>query len=412
MTSKRLIATATLVFLIGPFVLTARPADRVTARTPNASYFLSPQGSDRGRCTRRAPCRTLDRAYHLAKRGEVIELAAGSYPSQEISGKRTGARGKGRAVFRPASRARVEVNRLSILPGVANAEFVRLDFPEGWAAGEGDTGSPARNIVFRRTSGRLFAIENVARLSVLGGVYGPSVDAPSQIKVYNVGNTYRPTDVLIDGVLFRDFTRSGSDVHTECLQVYAGLRITIRNSRFTNCDGTGALALTSFAKTSLRGVLVENNWFDERGDAFYAIQADQSVKEIVFRYNSATKSLVFNDCDKQDCGSARVVGNYMPWSHALCARSVTFSRNVFQGGRCSSTDYRVGRLNFVDAVGFDLHLRRGSAAVCRGDWKELPRRDIDGQVRPRKYRPDAGADQLPKTTSRKGLPRRCRLKRR
>ena len=313
-------------------------------------------------------------------------------------------------MFRPATGAHAAVARLELEAGVADIELRNLHFPNGWTLGPADDGVPARNVVFRRTTGARFTIQNGRRITIVGGSYGPSLDAPSQIKTYNPESRRMPVDITVSGVRFHDYSRSDDSVHTECLQVYAGQRVVIRNSRFTRCDGTGALALTTLSGTTLRRVIVENNWFDETGDAYDAVQADGSVRDLLFRYNSATKSVIFTGCEDGPCGPARVVANYLPYNPSLCQSGVGYSHNVLAGGRCGGTDVAVHRLSFVDARGFDLHLTPSSAARCRGARDDFPARDIDGQRRPRRYRADAGADQLTGTPGGPSVPRRCRVR--
>jgi len=335
-----------------------------------------------------------------------VELAGGAYGDHQLS--RDPRKTSGAVTFRRGSSGRPSFESLEINPGVNGVVLVGLNFIDV-AIGTGD-GAPARNITLRNTTGSRLTIMNARSVSVLGGSYGPSVDDPSQIKVYNPDDAAMPTDILVEGVRFHDYTRTADDIHTECLQVYAGERITLRRNRFTNCDGTGALALTTLSSTRLKNVLVENNWFDERGDAFYAVQADVSVENLIFRYNSSLKGLIFTDCTKSRCGSAVMTGNYMPWSHSLCVSTTRYAHNVFEGGTCGATDTRVSRLDFVDAKRFDLHLKPTANAICRGDWSDFPIRDLDGQLRQRAYRPDAGADQLWKRAGDATVPRRCSVK--
>ena len=378
------------------------------AKPKVATVFLSPTGSDSGNCTRAAPCRSLQRGYRMARPGGLVELAGGAYGEQELA---ADARKAGEVVtFRRGSSGRPSFERLEISPGVNGVVIVGLHFVDGIAVGTGDDGAPAQNITLRNTTGSRFTIMNAKSVSILGGSYGPSVDDPSQIKVYNPDDAALPRDILIERVRFHDYTRTADDVHTECLQVYAGERITLRRNRFTNCDGTGSLALTTLSSTRLKDVLVENNWFDERGDAFYAVQADVSVENLIFRYNSSLKGLIFTECTKALCGSAIVTGNYMPWSHSLCVPTARYAHNVFEGGKCGATDTSVSRLDFVDAKGFDLHLKPAANAICRGDWKNFPRRDLDGQLRQHAFRPDAGADQRWKRAGDRTVPGRCSVK--
>jgi hypothetical protein len=380
----------------GPGSRAPRPAD----------VFLSPTGSDSAGCKRSSPCRTLERGYRAAKAGQVVELAAGDYPSATLRRDRHKRPGSARVTLQAARGARARIGHLVLAGGVRGLVFRHLDFPDGWDAGPDDGGPPAQDISFRGTTGATFSIMNARGLTVAGGAYGPRVDDAPQIKVYNPDDTYLPTRILIAGVRFHDFTRSSEDVHTECLQVYAGLRVTIRGNRFSNCDGTGALDLTTLGASRLRDAVVENNWFDATGDAYYAVQVDLSVERLVFRYNSSPKSMAIMPCSGSPCGSATVSSNVMEWNPSFCAAGVVYVDNVLRGGRCDRSDQRVRRLGFVDEAAFDLHLAPSSPARCAGDPAVIPATDVDGQRRGRGRRPDAGADQAPVT---RPLSARCRL---
>jgi hypothetical protein len=55
------------------------------AVTPvGANLFVSPSGSDSGPCSQAAPCASLNAAYQLAKPGQTVSVAAGTYPYQVI----------------------------------------------------------------------------------------------------------------------------------------------------------------------------------------------------------------------------------------------------------------------------------------------------------------------------------------
>jgi hypothetical protein len=271
----------------------------------------------------------------------------------------------------------------------------------------------ADDVTLTRLSAPLFYIVGrVSNVRLLGGSYGPAVNDHPQIKPYNLDNQVGPRNVLLDGVTLHDFTRDSPEVHTECLQVYAGTNITIRRSRFTNCDGTAALAIGKIGSAPMDGVLVENNWFDKRGDTFYGIGLSYDIRNLVFRYNSASKAIAFlnrpENCTMGTCGPYAFVGNYMPVGHGWCDRSrVTYRHNVWRGARCSETDRNVGALAFVNEDAFDLHLSPNSSAVCSGDPKNHPGIDIDGQRRTKRFRPDAGADQAARTARPRSLMRVC-----
>ena len=51
----------------------------------SASVFVSPSGSDSNPCTQAAPCKSFDRAYHVAAPGSTVSVAAGNYGVQRIT---------------------------------------------------------------------------------------------------------------------------------------------------------------------------------------------------------------------------------------------------------------------------------------------------------------------------------------
>ena len=45
---------------------------------------MSTTGADGNSCTATAPCKTLARAYNVAVAGDVVQLAPGTYPRQDV----------------------------------------------------------------------------------------------------------------------------------------------------------------------------------------------------------------------------------------------------------------------------------------------------------------------------------------
>ena len=243
--------------------------------------------------------------------------------------------------IRPAAGASVSIGMMTLAPGVSNVTFESLHFPEGWEAGPTDDGPPVSDVTFRRTTGRLFLIRAALRLAVLGGSYGPSVDEKPMVAVYNPWSTYAPTDITIDGVYFHDFTRSAPDVHTECLQIYSGVRVAVRNSRFDNCDGTGSVQVAKSFSAPVEDVTFAWNWFGPRGDAFYNVQTTLCTG-VTFRANAMSKGLYFAACPFE-VRPVSAIANTFPWNLNLCKAPARYVSNVVSGGRCSSTDHAVSR---------------------------------------------------------------------
>ena len=336
----------------------------------------------------------------MARRGETVDIQAGDYPAQRIAPDATKADGSGVVSFRPAPGANVTVEGIVVEPGAAHISFEGLTLTGVWEAGPGDGGTPAMDVAFRRVQAVSFYIMNAIGVRVIGGSYGPAVNGQAQIKVYNPQDQYAPSDILIQGVHFHDFTRT-PERHTECLQVYAAAGVTIRGNWFSNCDGTGSLSVVRLFDAPVRDVLVENNFFqtgDGLDEPFYDLNTNLCANNIVIRYNSFTKGLAINECSWAFSGRMTIVGNYgMMSRYSVCDRStVTYVSNVWVGrdaGRCGATDRIAPRLQFVDLRGKDLHLLATAAAVDAGSPDNLPRLDIDGTLRPLGTRPDAGADE-------------------
>src|SRR3954451_23944060 len=97
--------------------------------TAAPALHVAPGGSDGGRCTAARPCASFDRAYHAARAGQVVRVAAGAYPDQRIT-PRGGALASP-VVFRPAAGARVSVGDLALTG--SQVVFERMSF-ESWTA--------------------------------------------------------------------------------------------------------------------------------------------------------------------------------------------------------------------------------------------------------------------------------------
>jgi hypothetical protein len=253
--------------------------------------------------------------------------------------------------------------------------------------------STTANVTLRNLNIRggffIFSSQNV---SVIGGSVGPGVDYHSMITSEWL-NTTPPRNILVDGVYFHDWTRTGSAVHTECLQVGGGDGVTVRNSHFHHCDVMD-LHVTWYGDAPMtKNVTVENNTFEGSTDGgFYAIGAN-AFANLLLRNNSLAQGFViFNGGGQQGPNTnVRVIGNVGPRDGSwACEAGVTFLHNVWNGATCGPTDVNAAS-GFVNAGGGDFHLIAGATAINRGDPASYPATDIDGRSRPMGGAPDAGA---------------------
>ena len=283
--------------------------------------------------------------------------------------------------------------------GARHLELRDMALPGGW-----QTDANAADVIMRNLDSRHLFINSSQQVSVIGGRVGPTgpVNYHPQI---DATTPTPPRDILIDGVTFHDWRVAVPGQHTECLQIGGGDRITVRNSRFINCEATGNLHITHYGDPSprTRNVTIENNFFSTTINGYYAIQA-YAVQNLLIRNNSATQGFLVMPFpgDTVAANNVRVVAQ--PRSRpprGSASPGCSTASNVFfwgiagqQAAKCDSSDTALtGTSNpgFVNPGALDLHLTASSPALGRGAATEAAVTDIDGE--PRGASPDAGADE-------------------
>jgi hypothetical protein len=399
-----------------------------------AAVFLSPHGSDSGPCTRRSPCRSFDRGYHVASPGQVVEAAAGNYGTQTVLYDASKEGVPANVVIQPATGAMVTIGDLDIAPsrfvkGATHLTVRNLILTGDIAingcgqpvdgqqcpANSGGNYIDLYNLDVRGEYG--FYCASCDHVSVfnsrIGPVsYGNPCNGSAHPEVQNAYDTIngvklkRSHDLLFDGDTFENFSRCSSSDHTECLQVEPADNVTIRNSVFRRCDTMVINFANDFAGDSKsaagygapNNILIENNFLDEAmdhsgGPTYYSLNIRECTN-CTIRYNSWLQE------PRQPTGEIslnnRYVGNLGPMSQGNCySNGVSYAYNVWRGAKCGTTDLNVASLGFANSTpgSFDLHLAAGSPALNRGDPGNYPAGDIDGQARPLGSAPDAGADE-------------------
>lgn len=376
------VALALLGLLLLPVVGAARPDAPAASQ---ADVFLSPSGSDANPCSRARPCRTLDRAYAVARLGQTVELAAGSYEGDHEIGA-AAKTGSGVVVFRPASGASVTVGGIT-LRGQTHVEFRDLTAGSWFVRN-------VRDVTFRNVTTNFFFIRSSDSVRVLGGSVGPIQDGTSPT-IGNYAGEPPSSNILVDRVLFHDIGRQNCPgCHVECLFLQESNGVVIRNSKFTRCDVMDLYISPTQGGPTASNVLIENNWFDTPTDGgYYAVNLNPDPgtdpRNFVFRYNSLDAGLLIYP-EPTYLGS-KVIGNVgrVPY----CGQTgIEYAGNVWANQRCGPTD-RIAPAGYVDAEGFDFHLRPGSRAIAAGPVGSAPAVDLDGDRRPIRRAPDAGADQ-------------------
>jgi hypothetical protein len=360
------------------------------------SLYVSTTGSDGAPCTQTAPCRSLDRAYHVAKPGQVVVVKAGSYPSQTLN--QDPSKSAPAVVFQADTGASVTLSKL-----VIHASYVdvrSLTITGIWYVGIADSATPQasqpHDVTLRNLTTARMYIAGASDVAVLGGSIGPSVDLSSEIKA--CGNcTYVPTNIVLDKVTFHDYTRVTVGGHMECLHVYPARSLTIRNSRFLNCAVMDLFLENYGLGGDLRDVTLENNVFDQPGShagllsrGYVAVNfaaRSRTITNVRIAYNS----LLVGDIPGANASGVSnfvVEGNVAP--SVRCYAGVTYRYNVWTNWRCGITD-RVAPTGFADTAHYNFQPVAGAASINAGDLNAYPSTDAIGRARYLGVAPDAGA---------------------
>jgi hypothetical protein len=353
-----------------------------------ADHYVSASGSDAAACTQAAPCKSFTRAFKVSSPGQTVSVAPGSYPGQTIA-----------ADSSKVSTADVTFlgNGASTGEIVVEASHLTLkDFNTGgWKASEGTTDITFQNVNITRGA---FFVNSATNVSVLGGV----VDGAGQywtngndVKTMSSASTV-PSGILFDGVTIQNFRRApGSSDHVDCLHVMAVNGLTIRNSRFANCEAFDVL-FTMFLGPTPSNILIENNFFRCCGSGFYSVQLGgdhgEAFQNVTIRNNSADKGMTVGESGSNTLANVAYYNNDIPGIGGCNRAGVTADYNVLfdASAKCGSHDL-LAASGFASAT--DLHLVAGAAAINAGLAGQAPARDIDGQGRPQGPAPDIGADE-------------------
>jgi Recombinase len=287
-------------------VLPSAGASSAAPHQRSTVLVVSPNGSDAAQCTERSPCRTLARAYGVAGTNSVIQLQAGTYPEQSVTGKKPGTK---RIVFRsaPGTRARIQGIR------VANASrltFRRLDLgaQRGTGAGRGLlVDACSSDIRFESVRGdRFLIVEGTRGITFRGGSWGGygegrddsaigTAGATGPTRICN-GRTAAPArKILFDGVTFHDVywgkrSTEWNGAHPDCFEIngYAD-GVVLRNSRFIRCAST--FTVLGGDQGDIKNVTFAHNIYLWAGpDTYFALQITSGGKvgrcgNVVFRNN-------------------------------------------------------------------------------------------------------------------------------
>ena len=357
----------------------------VPAAASAAVRYVNSAGADAGNCANAgAPCRSFSYAYRQAAPGDVVEVAPGSYPDQDIP--KVSGRGGPAVAFRPAGGA------ISLADLQIHGDHVSIQGVSSSGV-DVDHGAGVRDVTVIGVRAQQIWLENAHDVRFLGGSYGGNQDHPTM----QISGQPASTNVLLDGVDFHDAVATNSSVHMECIWAGGVQGFTVRNSIFRNCAYFDIFFTPPATGRDPRDVLLENNVFEvtkqwNGQNAPYAMNVANWLSRadnFVFRNNTFGGDVAIQP---SALSGVRMVGNIGPI--ASCKSGVQYSHNVFSKTKCSGTDKQVGGAmsQFVDLGGHDWRLRAGAAAINAGNPNDYPPTDREGLLRAGP--PDAGAHEF------------------
>lgn len=202
------------------------------------------------------PATSLDSAYRAAPSCSIVELQAGTYPTQRLSfdASKTSTDD---VIFRPVAGAVVTIPQFLTgrynVAGDAAKHFELRDLTIRDVQIDRD----AEDVTLRDMSMDKFFIRAASDVTIVGGEVGPWVNDVATI--FGCGGCPAPRDILIDSVVFHDFLIDNAEKHAECMQIWpsGASGIVIRNSIFRNCTDFGILV-----KAPNTGVVIEDSFFE------------------------------------------------------------------------------------------------------------------------------------------------------
>jgi hypothetical protein len=360
-----------------------------------------------------AACGSIVAAWNACRPGDTIEIKAGTYGAQTISGDKAS----------PGCEVKGE-DGTTIGALVTSGDFFTLDNVVVDVGSQKNAGwkDTASNVSLSdvRFHGPFVSIEisgasNIrwtgGELGVAGQLGGPRVcgeDAePVQIEDSN--------HIVFDGIHFHpqdaDPTPnacSANGFHLEMMRLDGGTAFfTLSNSTFDSGDrsGTASIFITEPGGfTDPHDLTFENDFFGTN-DSVGAIDVHSNVNpclNFTFAYNTFLQSAGAFQCES--AVNMRWIGN-LGASYAGGSCLGTYTDNVWQDsakGSCGTDKWVLGTRGQTDRLGLGgpdgFHLQAGSPAINAGEkggycLSTLHGLDHDGQGRPRGVRCDAGADE-------------------
>jgi len=333
--------------------------------------YVSPTGTDSGKCTKSQPCRTFARAAQVAaeQKRSLVVVRPGTYPKQTVPA------GNRPIVFKGDPGA-----KLRALDNAANGvTFSGLDVDAAFA----------KTLAFHN-SGNNASFRN--------GRIGNVTDEK--------GALVSGTNFTFDNVVFHDVELTDPNIHNECLYAIVVPGMKLRNSTFMRCATMDAFftygSWWNPLPPAYGNVTIENNVFahslkEDNSWHYYSLYIGNTANNggtlsgWTVRHN--TFEIAANS-DRTTATGTRWTGNIGGWN---CVRGVSYSYNV--GDKCGATDKSVqpsastqtttAPFGWVNPAAYDFRLKAGSPALNVVHASAATK--LDRNAKARGSAPDAGA---------------------
>jgi Recombinase/Protein of unknown function (DUF1565) len=354
----KVVATCSLIVGVGIAHGEVLKQDSRAAKKAPA-IVVAPSGSD-SRCRRgyrSRPCASLSKAYSLARCGDAIEVAAGSYGDQHVIETTAGSTCNGNPIlFHAASRTKPTISWISFGRWSGGARFDAADnlTLRGFRVTRGlSMWGDVVNVTLDDIDGGSFFIAGGTNIRVINSDWGPcGAEAiigdcrnyypgdgrSGQVRIISGTNLLFENNVFHDMIMEPPFTN-----HFECIFMNAGglTNVTFRGNRFYNCQ-TNAIALgNGGSPANVAGTwLFENNWFGScpggtaGGNGPYCLNFTHTPfdAKVIVRFNSFAPGEYFgceSACNTEGGrGTITAIGNIFG-SGAVCVRGGTYRDNLF-----------------------------------------------------------------------------------
>ncbi|MGH3126855.1 MAG: glycine betaine ABC transporter substrate-binding protein [Gaiellaceae bacterium] len=400
-----------------------------------ANVFVASNGSDAGpRCRRfdtpipnpdlsgASLCKTFDRAYHLARPGDTVEVQTGGYEAQALSPKQAAVAPS--VIIEPVLGGSVTVDDLALDGDHVTIRSMTISTGTNHGRGLESTASHVTLDGVRITGpyARVAIGGGGRNVTWKNGSLGTPGNTTSRVCGIDGGPLMDPQPVELGAVAALTFSNldfypfvpelanpaCGPDgvMHMETIRVNDGVDgFRLERSRFHRGDGSGTarLFVTRLGGANSNNLTVVNNWFgaadgEGGGSHSVAIHPNQACVGYVFAYNQFEQGV---DPGCSPMTSLELVGNTGVGPSYLCT-GTSHVRNLWtwsSRGSCGSDRWVIDANFSLAALRYaadGYHLQPRSPAIDAGDTARcvaLTRGvDIDGQRR--SGRCDAGPDEF------------------